>query len=492
MSSGKSGESLSWSFGLINSARKYLTAETFGSKIVCAASLMKKKQIFFLEQDEGSEHVFIRSHLDKYLTVDGDGKFTCDVAEKGDEQAMIIEPQPDGRWAIKSKKYGWYTGGTGENLTAFTKEITEDRLWTVHLAMHPQINLYNVMRKAYVHLSPEGNCFNTDELIPWGEDATITVVFSGGTYGLQACNGSFLNEDGTLTPTETANSHFILEFKGGMVSFKGHSNGKYLTALGGKGALKASKSSITRDEQFRMEDSFPQITLKGVSDKYVSLKQGIECACTAAKVTDEEIFQIEPLGVESFSDHSCQFAIKGNTKKYFGLVENSVQAKFDNSQDPATHFTIEWMEDKIAIKASNGKYVEQLNNKYLSAKADAVSDHTLYTWELTNRPRLVLRGEYGFMGTLPSGLLECNKSEATVYDMSVKEGKCAISAGPKFLKVHSNGISANGESAEPYFLEIYDNSKLAVKHDGKYFQSSQNGALTLTGTKLDKYTLFEY
>ena len=69
-----------------------------------AASIMKKKQIFFLEQVENSDCVYIKSHLGKYLTIDGDGKFLGSGDGQGEEEAMIVEPQADGTWAIKSKK----------------------------------------------------------------------------------------------------------------------------------------------------------------------------------------------------------------------------------------------------------------------------------------------------------------------------------------------------------------------------------------------------
>lgn len=495
MSSGKAGSQLEWSFGLRNSAGKYLTAETFQNKIVCAASIMKKKQIFFLEQQEGEDHVFIKSHLGKYLTVDGDGKFLGSGEEAGEEEAMIVEPQADGTWAIKSKKYGWYTGGSGENLTAFTKEISGDRLWTIHLAMHPQVNLRNVMRKAYVHL--DSSSLSTDEVVPWGDDATITVQFFGedGTYGLVTSKGSYLTNSGSLSDSPGDDTHFILEFMGGKVSFKAKTTGKYLTALGASGTLKASKAGITKDEQFVMEDSFPQISLKCKNGKFVSTKQGIELAATGTAVTDNEIFQIEPLGSDDLTNCTGTWALKSSTPKYWSLDGASVQAKDENSSDENCTFTIEWRGAQVALKASNGKYVTQLMNSYLAAKGDEANDENggLFTYEIVNRPRLVLRGEYGFVGTLPSGLLECNKSVPEVYSMSISNGKCNIShANGKFWKVGSNGVSASGGSPEDYTIELYDNSMLCLKSGDKYFQGAQNGAFTLTGSKPDKSTFFEY
>jgi hypothetical protein len=56
-------DTLSWSFGLRNAAGNYLTAEVFGNRINCNAGVMKKKQIFFLEQDASTGKVFIRTFV---------------------------------------------------------------------------------------------------------------------------------------------------------------------------------------------------------------------------------------------------------------------------------------------------------------------------------------------------------------------------------------------------------------------------------------------
>jgi len=493
MSSGKAGTQLDWSFGLRNSAGKYLTAESFQNKIVCSASIMKKKQIFFMEQAEGDDAVYIKSHLGKYLTVDGDGKF-LGSGDKDDEAAMIIEPQSDGKWAIKSKKYGWYTGGLGEDLTAFVKEISADRLWTVHLAMHPQVNLRNVQRKAYVHL--DGGAFGTDEIVPWGDDATVTIHFNDedGTYGLVTCEGKFLTATGALGEN-TEDAHFVLEFQGSQVSFKSKTNNKYVTSLGAKGTLKASKNAISKDEQYVMEDSFPQITLKGKNGKFVSTKQGVELACSATAVTDHEIFQIEPMGTDDSSARTATFALKSSVPKYWTLDGSSCQAVAEDSAAAESTFTVEWRGTHIALKASNGKYVIQMMNNYLHAKeSEATAENGgEFTYEIVNRPQLVLRGEYGFIGTLPSGLLECNKSTPEVYTMDINDGNVHIAhSNGKFWKVGSNGVSCTGASPENYTLEIYDNSMLCLKQGDKYFEGAQNGAFTLTGSGPGKSTFFEY
>ena len=255
---------------------------------------MKKKQIFFLETGAG-DGVHIRSHTDRYISVDGDGKVLCSSESKGEETELLIEAQPDGRWALKSKKYDWYIGGEAENLTAFVKEISEEKLWTVHLAMHPMITMRNVKRKTYVHLS--GESLTTDEEIPWGDDAVLEIqFFEDGTYGLRACNGMFLGSNGGMsTDSDDPKNHFVIEFQGGEISFKSKDNGKYLTALGSSGLCKATKTKIGDDERFVMENSYPQFTLLSRNGMFLSTKQGTELAATkktADGVSDLEIFQV--------------------------------------------------------------------------------------------------------------------------------------------------------------------------------------------------------
>jgi hypothetical protein len=481
----KAGETLAWSVGLKNHAGKYLTAETFGVAN-CNAGLMKKKQIFDIVGGGDDTSVFFKTHLGKYLGVDSDGTFMDKCDSAGDEQQFAIEAQPDGRWAIKSVKYGWYFGGTGENLKTFSAEIEPDRLWTVNLAMHPQVCIRNVKRTTYMHLSADS--FTTDEETPWGDDATITIVFfdDSGTYGLQSCDGRFVTQKGELVAAPNDDARYVLEFRGGRVSFKSFTTGKYLTSLGAKGTVKATKGEITKDEQYEFEDSFPQIKLTASNGKKVSTKQGVALAASRTETSDTEIFQVEPIGETGF------WSIKSNVGKYWTEVEGSIHAEAE-SVGPSEQFEIEWKGAAIQIKTAGGKYIQQQMNSYLQPKGSDGDAKSQFIYEIVNRPRLVLRGEHGFVGTLPSGLLECNKSTPEVYTMSIVKGVCHIShANGKFWSVGANGVSCSGSSKEDYFISLHANSMLAISANDKYFQGAQNGAFTLTGTKIDKSTLFEY
>jgi fascin 1/2 len=460
---------------------------------------MKKKQIWFLESNEAGSgddavagNVFIRSHLGKYLTVDGDGKFLGNGDSKGAEQAFNIEAQDDGRWALRSAKYGWYAGGSGENLTAFTKEVAEDRLWTVRLAMHPMVTVRNIKRKAYVHLSEKA--LTTDEITPWGDDAVLSVIFfENGSYGLQACNGGYMSASGQLSEPDAPGpaNQFTIEFQGGMVSFKSLTTQKYITSLGASGLCKATKATITDDERYQLENSYPQMILKANNGKLLSIKQGVEIAASVPddKSTDLEMFQFEPVG-------DGVFRIKTSSDKYLCEESGGVHASTPaSSPTDACKFSVEWYGNQIALKAPSGKYVGQEMNGYVKCNADSADDESksLFEFTLINRPRLALRGHFGFVGVMESGLLECNKSEFEIFNLETNNGLIAISNSKgQYFKVGENGINATGASPEYYSVELYQNSKLAIKHNGAYFQSAQNGALTATGGSVDDMTLFEF
>jgi fascin 1/2 len=456
---------------------------------------MKKKQIFFLEKTEGKDEVAIRTHLGRYLRCDGDGEFKADGDQGDDETFWNIEAQSDGRWALKSMKYGWYAGASGSEIEGarqcFEKEISESKLFTVKLAMHPMVAIQNVKRTTYLHTNETADSFTTDEVIPWGDDAVISILFNddNGTYSLQSHRGTILSNTGALVADRVGDGScdYILEFHGGVVAFKNLKSGKYMTSLGGQGLAKATKSTVTKDEQYELHNSYPQVNLQSFNKKFVSIKQGIELAASAATATtDREIFQFEPMDNGNWTIT----AAGGNSPKAWGMVEDGgIHA--DGSGE--TEFSIEFYGTAVAFKASNGKYITQQKNSYLKAIGTEPTGESLFPFTIVNRPRLALRGFYGFVNTLPSGLLECNKSDAQEFHLETSsEGVAIAAANGKYWAVGDTGISAINDSPEYYTIELFKNSKMTIKHGDNVFKGYQNGAFTASGSSAEQATLFEY
>jgi fascin 1/2 len=51
-----------------------------------------------------------------------------------------------------SATHGYYLAGTGDRMHCFSKQ---PEWWTIHLAIHPQINLRHAMRKRYARMQAD-------------------------------------------------------------------------------------------------------------------------------------------------------------------------------------------------------------------------------------------------------------------------------------------------------------------------------------------------
>lgn len=110
-----------WSLGLINSDKKYLTEEVFGGKLTATGASLRFKQIFHIQTAPTEGMVALRSNSGKYVTAHSDGKVDCNGTDIDKEQSFTVEVQPSGQWAFKAASTGRWFGGVGEKLDAFSK-----------------------------------------------------------------------------------------------------------------------------------------------------------------------------------------------------------------------------------------------------------------------------------------------------------------------------------------------------------------------------------
>ena len=491
-------QTLKWTFGLLNSSKYYLTAETFQSKVVCNGKTMKKKQIWTLERISETT-VALKASTGRYLTAESGGELNGSGESVGDNQKFeFANTQPDGKIAIKSVTHSRYIGGSGDMLTCYTteKDLSPLNFFTIHLAMHPQINLRNSNRKTYCHLDSDAGEIRCNEEIPWGLDAMLILEFHDGKYALRAANTKYLSRTGVLQDRSSAETMFTLVFRGTLVAFR-DSGGKYLTAVGASGKVMARKDTIGKDELFVLEDSHPQVQLKASNGKYVSIKdRQEEVHANQSTVEDTEIFQMEAVDRTDRSGN-VKWAFRSNNKLYWNS-EKTIQSNQKDFAADSAQFAVEWLGTHIAVRASNGKYVSVKPNGTMCANSSEVTEECRFLFEFINRPILILRGCYGFVGVKgASSILECNRSQYDVFGVANNSGAYQLAgANGKFWTVDApdNTLSCTSDTPVDFKIELRAHTHMVIiAPNGHYLKGAQNGGFTATGgTSVDSNTLWEY
>lgn len=480
-----------WTVGLINCANKYLTAEQFQFKVNANGASLRKKQYWYLEQ-VGEDKIAIKSSYGRYLASDKDGKITADSEEIADDNKFTLETQDDGKVAIRTA-HSRYFGGSGDNLSGFDKEVSPTTLWTLQLAVMPQLNLFNVNRKAYCHFDEKATEIRANEVIPWGFDATISIDYHDGKYSIRAANGRYLLRTGQLSDNLTPDGLYTLVFKGTQVAFR-DCQGKYLAGVGANATVQSRKTTISKDELFTFEDTNPQITLIAYNKKYVSTRQGVEVRANQSECEDPETFQLVAVDRNDRSGN-VKWAVCGRKLKYWNSESNLV-AKSEDFSSPDCQFTIQWQGPMVLFQASNGKFLKVTSNGQLSASGTQDENECKFVLEIINHPIVTLRSPYGFIGAKgASGILECNRSQYDVFRLQGSAGTYNfMTAAGKFWKVEGDHVVNTGDQGSDFFIEFRAHTHMCiVAPNGQYLKSAQNGDFkTNGGSEISSATLWEY
>ena len=469
-----------WTAGLINSANKYLIAEQFQFRVTVNGASLRKKETWVLEQVSDND-IAIKSCYGRYLGSDKDGKITCNAEEVGDDNKFQLETQEDGRVAIKTF-HGRFFTGSGDKMSGFSQEIEQSSLWTIQLALMPQMNLRNVNRKTYAHLV--GEEIRVNEEVPWGHDATISIDYHDGKYSIRASDGRYLSRTGVLQEVVDDSCLFVLVFRGSRVAFRDN-QGKFLSGVGATATLQSRKDKITRDELFTFEDTNPQIVLIAKTGRYVSVRQGIELRANQSDVEDKEIFQLEAVDRTDMSGN-VKWALSSVNRKYWSAKNPaSLECTDTDFSSPDTHFSIEWEGPMVVLKASNGKYVGIKPSGQLTALSDVgTEDTSKFVLEIVNHPYMTFRCEHGFVGNNTSRpIVECNRSQYDVLKVSCKAGTYRIQASNgKYWRPEGDLVYYDGEKVVDWFIEFRAHTRVCIMApNGQYVRGISNGAFGCNG-----------
>ncbi|XP_022092588.1 protein singed-like [Acanthaster planci] len=501
------GDVLQFDVGLISaSSKKYLTTE-LGTVNVNGTSL-KSKQVWTLNPATADGKLFFLSNkasksglITVYrLTYDKYGKVT---AEKMDDetspdlmQKFRVEPQGDGKFAIKAETLDYLSAGAEPTCKA--KSVGTSETWSIQLAIHPQVNIFSVQRQQFAHLDLERERLLFNENIPWGGDAVMTLIWDAAAsqYLIQAADDRFLNADGSLSADKSGDALFALEFHGEHLAFK--NGGKYLSVGGKDGELMTRKGTVGKEALFKLEDSYPQGIFYNLSNnKIVSMKQDIHVSANQHEETDTETFQLE-----CAPGKTNEWAVRSSNGNYWSM-DSGKQDILNNGKSKSNACLFELVYDgleagTVALKAkANGKFVGIKSSGPLVASGSEVGKPETFRFKLSNRPNLVLKGEHGFIGLRKN--FECNRTtvDNEVIQVSYENDGTYIFRGrdPNTAwTVDGEGNYTLSEGApEKFTLEFMKRSQFLIRaSNGKLLEGKQHGEMRATGTEMKKSTLWEF
>uniref|UniRef100_A0A4W3II19 Fascin-like n=1 Tax=Callorhinchus milii TaxID=7868 RepID=A0A4W3II19_CALMI len=369
--------------GLINSAQKYLTAESFNFRVNASSTIMKVKQIWTIEfLKDNSCLVHIRSSLRRYLASDNNGKVTCDQEAPSAYSNFVMITQADGKVSFQSDETKRYLGGAEDNITCFAQAVSESEKWVLHLAIHPNINLFSPGKKRYLRYDAASNVVRCDSELPWGPDCVMTLIFDfKGTRSL------------SVPTLWNCNPHlYVLRVRSGLLCL---SDGEGRVLSSREGYVRSLKSdSPSKDELFSPDPSPGQVTIRSLLNaKYISIRSGEEhrwpeCGQPRHRVSTRARERMsECMYVCLFA--GCCFQGPKNL-----LVSLAVLT--DNCW-----FSLVYNGPRVGIKTSDGKFVTTKSNGQLAPVTLSPGPAQEFILQLTNRPLLILQSDYGFVGFGP-------------------------------------------------------------------------------------------
>lgn len=218
---------------------------------------------------------------------------------------------------------------------------------------------------------------------------------------------------------------------------------------------------------------------------------GVDVTANQLEAEDTEIFQMEYT-----ADNKVAF--KTNTNKYWIMGTKGAITATSSEVNTAAQFDLEWIENKIALKASNGKYLSPKMSGALVASADGVGEKEKFFLGIINRPLLVLRGEFGYIG-MRGGMnkVECNRGNYDVLSLIFEDNYYKIKAkNGKFFTLDEGNhvVASGGDDGDNFAIILKDTKHMYIKavKNGMYLRGDQSGGLNATAAEVDKNCIWEH
>ncbi|XP_019501655.1 PREDICTED: fascin-3 isoform X1 [Hipposideros armiger] len=395
--------------GLISWAGSYLTYEACKSTVTAAAKGLGRRQtweILVSNEHDTQAVVRLRSLQGLHLLCEADGSLCYGRPRTSHHGCFLLRFHRNGKWTLQCIISGRYLESDGEDVFCNSRVLSAYHMWTPRPALHVHVILYSPFNQCYARADPTMCRVWVDAPVPCREECGFLLHFQDGCYHLETSTHFFLSHLDRLVSQPSTQTAFHMQVRpGGLVALS-DGEGGMLYAQGAHLLLGLGSNPHRGEEWFILQRCPTWVSLRSKSRKFLSIFYDVEVYATSEHLTPMSLFQFES------NKESRTLQLRSTNGCYLAQRRHRIVMADGCPLEPETFFRMYWNCGRIILQSPSGRFLGIAPNSLLMANATIPGSNEEFGILLANRPFLVLRGRYGYVGTSSEhDLMQCNMDQ---------------------------------------------------------------------------------
>ncbi|XP_062054403.1 fascin-3 [Lepus europaeus] len=480
--------------GLINWAGTYLTSEAYKNSVTTTAKTLGRRQTWELlvsNEHETQAVVRLKSLQGLYLLCETDGTVCHGRPRSSHHGCFLLRFHRNGKWTLQCIISGRYLESNGEDVFCNSRVLSAYHMWTPRPALHVHVILYNPTSNTYARADPTVGRIWVDATIPCLEECGFLLHFQEGCYHLETSTHHFLSHVDRLVTQPSSQTAFHMQVRpGGLVALCDGEGGT-LYPQGTHLLLGLGSNPLRGEEWFILQRCPAWVSLRSKTRRFISVIYDAEVCAASERLTSMSLFQFE------CDSESPTLQLRSANGYYLAQRRHRTVMADGHPMESDTFFRVHWNCGKIILQSSNGRFLGIAANGLLMANATIPGPNEELAIRFTNRPFLVLRGRYGYVGSSPEhDLLQCNLDQPDcIHLLPCRHGIYHFQAqGGSFWSITSFGTFRPwGKFALNFCIELQGSNLLTVlAPNGFYMRADRSGTLLADSEDITKECIWEF
>ncbi|KAK7813841.1 hypothetical protein U0070_002491, partial [Myodes glareolus] len=444
--------------GLISWAGTYLTFGAYKSTVTATAKSLGRRQTWELlvsNEHDAQAVIRLKSLQGLYLLCEADGTVCYGRPRTSHHGCFLLRFHRNGKWTLQCIISGRYLESDGEDVFCNSRVLSAYHMWTPRPALHVHVILYSPTYRSYARADHTVGRIWVDAATPCLEECGFLLHFHDGCYHLETSTHHFLSRVDRLVPHRSSKTAFHMQVRPrGLVALCDGEGGTLYPQ--GTHLLLGLGSSPIRGEEWFVLQHFPTwVSLKSKTRRFISVVYGKYWRRHRAIIADG-------------------YPLESNT-----------------------FFRVHWNCGRVILQSPSGRFLSIASNGLLMANATIPGPNEELEIRFANRPFLILRGRYGYVGSSSDrDLMQCNMDQPDcIHLLPCRQGIYHFQAqGGSFWSITSFGTFRPwGKFALNFCIELQGSNLLTVlAPNGFYIRADRSGTLLADSGDITKECIWEF